>query len=566
MRVRIIAGALALVAFVLLVRLYMLQIMHGEEYRNRATEQYAHGVTIMSRGTIFFSDKNGRRVSAAALTPGYTLAVVPSQIEDAEDAYRRINALFPIDRDAFITKATKPDDPYEEIAARVPADRGALIKDAEIPGVRPVPTRWRVYPGGTAAAHTIGFMGYGDGTTISGQYGLERFYDGILSRSGAGLYGNFFAELFSNLSRPERSERPGADIVTSIEPTVQGFLEEELERYVRVWHPQSAGGIIMDPSTGEIVAMAARPAFDPNNIADADPLSFKNPLVEDVYEFGSIMKPLTMAAGIDAGVVTPGATYRDQGYAIYDRLKIQNFDGKGRGTVSMQEVLNQSLNTGAAHIAVEKLGTAKFREYFDRYHLTTPTGIDLPNEAGPLVQNLTSPRDIEYATASYGQGFAVTPIAMVRALGTLANHGVVPAPHVVTMFDYPGEFGKKLESVPRERAISEETADTVTRMLVEVVDKALRSGTVKVPELSIAAKTGTAQIAEVSARGYYSDRYLHSFFGYFPAYDARFIVFFYAVAPQGAQYASETWTTPFMESVQFIMTYYDIEPDRAPTQ
>jgi cell division protein FtsI/penicillin-binding protein 2 len=155
---------------------------------------------------------------------------------------------------------------------------------------------------------------------------------------------------------------------------------------------------------------------------------------------------------------------------------------------------------------------------------------------------------------------------MARALGTLANHGLVPSPHVVVALDYPGEPAKKPDTLTPVRAISAETADTVTTMLVQVVDKALRGGTVRVPELSIAAKTGTAQIADPSTHGYYTDRYLHSFFGYFPAYNARFLVFFYAVAPQGAKYASETWTNPFMESVRFLMTYYGVQPDRAPTQ
>lgn len=563
-RVRIIAGAIALVVLVLVARLYSLQIMHGAEYRDKAEGQYGRSAAALSRGTIFFTDKNGLRVSAATLASGYTLAVVPNQIEDAESAYRHVNALFPVDHDAFIGKATKPDDPYEEIATRVPADLGVAIDSIEIPGVRLVSERWRIYPGGNMAAHAVGFMGFGTADTLSGQYGLERFYDSALSRSGANLYTNFFAELFTNL-RSSRG-RPGADVVTSLEPTVQGFLEEELARYASVWHPTSLGGIVMDPKTGSIIALAALPAFDPNAIAGADPTSFKNPLIENVYEFGSIMKPLTMAAGIDAGVVTPDTTYHDRGSAIYDGLKIQNFDGKARGTVPMQEVLNQSLNTGAAYVAVEKLGTAKFREYFDRYTLNAPTGIDLPNEAEPLISNLESPRKIEYATAAYGQGFAVTPVAMARALATLANHGVVPTPHVARVLDYPGEFGKKVDVATPVRAISPEAADTVTRMLVTVVDKALRGGTVKIPELSIAAKTGTAQIADANARGYYTDRYLHSFFGYFPAYDARFIVFLYAVAPQGAQYASETWTNPFMESVRFLMTYYHIEPDRAPLQ
>jgi cell division protein FtsI/penicillin-binding protein 2 len=353
--------------------------------------------------------------------------------------------------------------------------------------------------------------------------------------------------------------------VTSLEPNVQAFTEHILDSYGEAWLPDNSGMIILDPKTGAILALAARPTFDPNNLADADPRALSNPLTEKVYEFGSIVKPLTIAAALDANAITPETTYTDSGYAVYDGARISNFDGKGRGIVSMQEVLNQSLNTGVA-FAVEKMGRDVFRDYLERFALREETGIDVPGEAAPLTANLDSPRLIEYVTASFGQGIAVTPVAMARALGALANHGVVPGVHIATELVYPGGYTKKLGWAPERRAISEASAETLSRMLVEVVDTALKDGAVKIPELTVAAKTGTAQIARPDARGYYDDRYLHSFFGYFPAYDPEFLVFLYAVYPKGARYASETLTDPFMETVRFLVSYYDIKPDRAVTQ
>ena len=427
--------------------------------------------------------------------------------------------------------------------------------------------KWRLYPGNETAAQTIGFMGYGSGDTLVGQYGLERFYDEVLTKPNTGLYVNFFADLFAGIRSQFFSPQGqgGADVVTSLEPNVQTFLQGVLESYQTAWSAEEVGAIIIDPKTGSIYALATYPTFDLNHITQANPDAFSNRLVERVYEFGSIVKPLTVAAGIDAGVVTPESTYNDKGYAVYDGSRISNFDGKGRGVVSIQEVLNQSLNTGVAHI-VEKLGSNTFRSYLEAYGLKEETGIDLPNEAEPLVSNLESPRTIEYVTASFGQGIAVTPVAMTRALAVLANHGVVPSIHVGTALSYAGRFDKKIGWVKEERALSPESAETVTRMLVEVVDTSLRGGSVKIPELSVAAKTGTAQIARADARGYEENRFLHSFFGYFPAYDAQFLVFLYAVAPQGARYASETWTAPFMETVRFLVSYYDIPPDRLPVE
>jgi len=566
-RVRIVAGVVVLVGLFLIFRLYTLQIVHGADFRERAEGQYAIPSShYFDRGSIFFAPHAGLPISAATLDTGFTVALVPSDIVNPSEAYAALSEYITVDAEAFLAKAAKKDDPYEELARRVSLEVGKEIISREIPGVRLYREQWRTYPAGSVAAQTIGFMGYGSSDTLSGQYGLERFYDDVLTKPNTGLYVNFFADIFANIRTTvfNGNKEPGANVVTSLELDVQTFLEDVLSRYQKEWRAEEAGAIIIDPTTGAIVALASLPSFDPNNISSADPNAFLNPLVEKVYEFGSIVKPLTIAAGIDAGVITPETTYRDLGYAVYDGSRISNFDGKGRGVVSMQEVLSQSLNTGVAFVT-EQLGSDAFRSYFEKYGLREGTGIDLPNEAEPLTANLDSSRTIEYVTASFGQGIAVTPVAMARSLATLANKGLVPAPHIAVKLQYPGGLDKQLSWSPARRAISEESAETVTRMLVEVVDTALRGGTVRIPELSVAAKTGTAQIARANERGYSSDRFLHSFFGYFPAYDARFLVFFYAVAPQGARYASETWTAPFMESVRFLMTYYDIEPDRAPT-
>ena len=567
-RVRIIAIGIVLFSLLLLFRLYDVQIARGDDFRLEAEGQYAISSTRhFDRGSIFFTARDGSKISAATLDTGYTLALVPSEITHPASTYARLKEFLEIDSEIFFEKANKENDSYEELLRRVPSDIGGRIREESLLGVRVSREWWRLYPGKETAAQTIGFMGFGEGDSLVGQYGLERFYNTVLTKPNTGLYVNFFADIFANVSARLFSDgnRAGADVITSIEPTTQTFLETTLRTYNEDWNPQEIGAIIMRPDTGEIVALASLPTFDPNNLNDADPNALANPLVERVYEFGSIAKPLTVAAGIDAGVITPETTYNDKGYAIYDGARISNFDGKSRGVVLMQEILSQSLNTGVAFI-VEKLGTETFREYMDLYGLREETGIDLPNEAVPIVSNLESPRTIEYVTASFGQGIAVTPVAMTRALATLANDGLVPGPHIATALKYPDGGIKKMGWTPERRALSKETAETVTTMLVEVVDTALRNGSVKIPEMSVAAKTGTAQIARSDARGYYEDRFLHSFFGYFPAYDPEFIVFFYAVAPQGARYASETWTNPFIETVRFLTSYYVIQPDRAPTE
>ncbi len=567
-RVRILAAGIAVLGAVLLVRLYDVQVVKGDSYRERAEGQYAlQGAHHFSRGSIFFTPREGPLIAAATLENGYTVAVIPTQLEDVTSTYTALSKHLALDPAAFLEKASKKDDPYEELARRVPDSVGKILREEELSGIGVYREAWRTYPGDETAAHTVGFLGYGNSDTLSGQYGLERYYNQVLEKPESSLYVNFFASLFADLRSRffTAGTEAGADVVTSIEPTVQTFLQGLITRYQSEWGPEEVGAIILDPRTGSIVALATLPSFNPNAISEADPNAFSNRLVERVYEFGSIVKPLTVAAGLDAGVITPDTTYNDRGTAVYDGSRINNFDGKARGVVSMQEVLNQSLNTGVAFI-VEQLGTGVFRSYLERFGLREQTGIDLPNEALPLVDNLDSPRTIEYVTASFGQGIAVSPVAMARSLAALANGGEVPTLHVASELRYPGGVVKTLGWAPPTRAISPEAAETVTRMLVEVVDTSLRGGTVKIPELSVAAKTGTAQIARDGARGYDENRFLHSFFGYFPAYEPEFLVFFYAVAPQGARYASETWTAPFMESVRFLVSYYDIEPDRIPLE
>ena len=175
---------------------------------------------------------------------------------------------------------------------------------------------------------------------------------------------------------------------------------------------------------------------------------------------------------------------------------------------------------------------------------------------------LKSPRDIEYANASFGQGIALTPMAMIRALASLGNGGNLVVPHVVKKIKYDDGMEKEMTYPTSRVKISEATGEEITRMLVEVMDKALKGGATKMEHYSVAVKTGTAQVANRESGGYYEDRHTHSFFGYFPAYDPKFVVLLYAVNPKGIRYASETWADPFIDITKFLLNYYQVPPDR----
>lgn len=562
-RARFIIYCTVAFAFIILCRLFFIQILNGSMYEERAQKQYIKPISnTIERGSIYFSQKNGDKIAVAGMKEGYNISINPKFIKNNEQVYNALSQYIDIEKEQFISKTKSTDSPYFELLKRVDSATGQSIALLRIPGVTAQRESWRVYPGDELASNTIGLTGENKEGKVAGRYGLESYYENVLSRKNNASNLNFFAELFSDIKKTVlESKNTEGDIVSSIEPTIQSYLEKTLSDTANKWKSDKIGGIIMDPKTGEIYAMAQIPSFNPNNLSNIkDVKVLSNRLVEDSYEMGSIIKPLTMAVGIETGAVNEKSTYKDDGSLVLNGRKISNHDGKAHGITTMQDVLSQSLNVGAATIA-QRTGYDIFSDYFFKLGMGEKTGIDQPNEQKGLVKNLTTKRDVEIATASYGQGISLTPVQTIRALSVLANGGLLIRPHVIKEIEYTDGNIEKNNSTST-RIFSKNSIDSVTNMLIELVDKALKNGQVKMEHYSIAAKTGTAQIADPVNGGYYKDRYLHSFFGYFPAYNPKFIVFIYHTNPKGAEYASETLTDPFMQLTKLLINYYEIAPDR----
>lgn len=548
---------------VLITRLFFVQVVRADYYNNLANRQYlAPAGDDFERGNIYFTKKDGQLISAATIKNGFQIAINPKILENPENIYEKLSGIINLDKDDFL-KHSQKDNSYEVVAHRVDNETAKKIKDLKIKGLDVFSENWRYYPADNLASRVLGFVGY-KGDELVGCYGLERYYESVLARNDKNNFINSFAEILTDIKEVisgDTSEK--GDIVLTIEPNVQSALENNLEKMLKKYEGEMAAGIIIEPKTGKILAMAAKPDFNPNSYGENKNLNiFINPLVESVFEMGSIMKPLTVAAALDQGKITAETKYDDYGYVDVEGQRLNNYDKKARGNVSIQDVLNYSINTGAVFV-MRKLGKEKFHDYLINYGFGEKTNVDLPAEIQGLLSNVTeSPREIEYATASFGQGFAVTPVEMASAFSALANGGYLMKPYVVEGIKLQGIKDKEIKPEIRREVFKRETAEEVSRMLTKVFDEALLNGIYKMDHYSIAAKTGTAQVVNEGIKGYQENKYIHTFFGYAPAFDAKFLTLLILVKPQGVKYASLSLSEPFANITNFLLNYYEVPPDR----
>ena len=584
-RIRLLSVLFIFVGLVLIGKLYLLQVVHHENYLNLGDRQYIKkNSNISDRGDIYFTKKDGTYIVAATMKDDYALYINPkafftyiksdknigskSEDEVIRDLESRVPVLLKLDKEKnddfksklFKLKDKRSDTYFELIKGLDEADQNA-IKTLKLDYLGLGKEKKRYYPGNELASNVIGTMGF-KGDELAGRYGLEKQYENTLVRSSK-AYGNFFVDLFSGAKKViSDHESLEGDIYTTIEPVVQKELEKKIMQINDKQNSELTGAIVMNPYTGEIVAMAKVPTFSHDDKKDYNIANYKNDIVESSYEMGSIIKPLTMATGVDLGKVHADSTYNDTGFVKVKDRTIYNFDKKGRGTITMQTALSQSLNTGFVYVA-RLVGNEAMTKYFYSFGLDKKTGIDLPNESAPLTSNLNK-GDVEHATVSFGQGIAMSPLGTIRALSVIANGGYVIHPHVVSKVKYdigntddvkPEDFEKQIP------VLKSSTIDELRRMLVYNVDNSLLKGSRKNPRYTIGAKTGTAQIASASG-GYIEGKNIHTFIGFFPAYNPKFIVFMYTVDPKNSRYASESLAAPFLDLSDFLIQYYEIPADR----
>ncbi|MBI2634952.1 MAG: penicillin-binding protein 2 [Parcubacteria group bacterium] len=491
---------------------------------------------VTPRGSIFLTDKDTLPL-AAALNKEFPLVyAVPSKIKESQDAAKKLALILEIDETTLLNKLNKPNDPYEVLKKKVSEEVVGKIKTEKIEGVGIDNETQRYYPEGLYLSQALGFLGFTE-SGQAGQYGLEESYD---------------RELSDPIS--------GADLILTIDSSIQAQAGQILNKLVNEWDADGGSIIVMNPNNGDILAMSSLPDFDSNKYSEVkDKSVFINPVTLKRYEPGSVFKPITMSIGIETGAVTPETQYYNTGSVkIADRVISNSIPDKILGLQTMVKVLEQSLNTGAIFVQ-ERVPKDVFLKYLKEFGIDGKTGIDVSEVSGDL-SVLLNGRDINFATASFGQGVAVTPIGLIRDLAAIANGGKLVRPHLVSKIIWRNGDFREMTGGPEKQIISSETAAKLTGMMVKVIENGSgRSAQVK--GYTIAGKTGTAQVPSLKG-GAYLDEYIHTFVAFAPAYDPKFIALIKLDNPKGVRFAESTVVPIFRDLAEFIFSYLQIPPDK----
>ena len=542
---------------VIAVRLFYLQIIQGVfgggpeiPPENYPPEVASHrGLIIDRRGYILALNVFEYDVSAA-----------PDSIKNPQEVANQLSPLLGLSPDK-LASLLDSDKPYALLKKRVSQEVANAIASLESWGIYLKPKLRRRYPDGGLAAHLLGFVNL----DCDGGYGLEGLYDLLLKGAGTipdeEVYhqGGTIPFAFRQLALPQG----GTHLVLTLDRNIQYLVEQELEKAIDRYQADSGTIIVMDPKTGAILAMANYPSYDPNRFYEVPMESYINPAVSGQYEPGSVFKIITMAAGLDAGIITPDSTFYDSGEIKVGGAVIKNPDRRAHGLVTMTDVLAYSLNVGVAYVSTS-LGEETFYAYLKRFGCGDHTGIDLDGEiAGTLKQ--PGSRDwhkYDLGTNSFGQGIAVTPLQMIAAVAAVANRGSLMKPYLVERIVLGSGNGDDQGVIVTQptvvrQVVSAQTAEQLTDMLVEAVERGAELATV--PGYDVAGKTGTAQIP---VGGHYDPELtIASFVGYAPADDPRFIALVKIDKPRLDPWGAEVAAPVFKTIAERLFVLLDVPPD-----
>lgn len=540
-------------------RLFYLQLLNHKFYQAQALGQQAgFSEERGQRGEVFFKNSQeskgaygtGDVKSLAINKERWAVSAIPQEIEDKALFSESLGKAIGESKEFVLLKIENRDS-YTVIKKDLPKVAFEEVKKIKLDGISLENIPGRYYPQEKIASQVIGFLG-GDG---EGQYGIEGYYDEIL-KGQSGIKEEKRGLDLINFSAPEL-DLNGSDIYLTIDYNIQFEAESLLKEAQKNLNMDSGQVVVLKPDTGRVLAIANFPSFDLNFYSKENNLDiFQNSATQKLFEPGSIMKPFTMSMGINEGKITPDTTYTDYGFVKMGSTTIYNFDRRKYDQQTMTGVLEKSINTGAVFVS-QLIPQPIFLDYLDKFGFNEKTGIELQGEVSS--KNTLNGLDVEFATASYGQGISVTPIQIVRGFCAIANGGKLVKPYVVEKIVKGGKETETIPQILNEQVISKQTASQVTTMLTSVVEKGFGSGA-KIPGYYLAGKTGTAQVPFKDKKGYEPDKTIQTFIGFGPALNPQFLILVKIDNPKVS--SSVLSAVPvFKKLAQYIINYWQIPPD-----
>lgn len=549
------------VAFIIVIRLFVLQIVRGGKYSEMASGKHNVSAQLQpERGEIFVKEFGSQKLfSAATNKRTYLVYAEPSKIQNKVRAAHILATTLGLDENE-LNKTLRKDDPYEPIAHYISQETMEKIKSYGLKSVGFQDEIKRFYPERGFGGHILGFVGF-DKTKQSGRYGLEGYFDKELSGSSGYLKGekDALGRLIPWGSKVLEKAVDGTSLILTIDRGIQFFVCNKIKESVKKYEASSGTVIVMDPHTGKILAMCSYPDYNPNFYnKEKNQSIFNNPAIFNQYEPGSVFKPVTMAAAIDAKLISPESTYVDEGQVFIKPHTIKNSDGKRYGVQTMTQVLEKSLNTGVLYV-VKLLGPKKFREYVENFGFGNLTGIELDKEAVGDVSSLKKRGEIWSATASYGQGISVTPIQMLNAFNVIANGGKLMRPYIVEKTKEPSGLEYSAQPKIIRQVISSRASVLLRGMLASVVENGFGNHAA-VNGYYVAGKTGTAQVSEKGE--YAKGKKIATFAGFAPVDRPVFSMLIRLDNPQAVEWASDSTAPIFGEIAKYILQYYKVPSER----
>ena len=556
MRLKVISFIFLLGFVAIISRLFYWQVVMRKDLSRQAAYQYKGSeTTVAPRGSILAVDGTWL---AAARTNWLLFADKP-KLENLNLVANSLSPILEEESMDIYKRINKEGAVWLPIKHKITNEQKEKIEKLGLSGIGFEAEESRFYPEGSSSAQLLGFVGKNESGEDIGYFGLEGYYDlslrgksGFKSQekdlSGAPLISSGIKEI-SNVS--------GTNLITYIDKGIQAKAEEKLKLGIEKYGAKEGSVVIMDPKTGGIIAMASYPSYDPFKYGEYDGSLYKNPVISDVFEPGSIFKVVVMAAALDANVVEPD-TKCDicDGALKVDKYFIETWNKKYYPESTMTDVIVHSDNVGMSFVA-QKMGYDLMYDYLEKFGIGSLTGIDLQGESSVQLRKKGTWNIVDLVTSSFGQGIATTPIQILRASSVVANKGVMVTPKVVKAIELDG-WQQDVKNEEKVRVISKEASEKMTSIMVE----SARHGEAQWTNLkgfSVAGKTGTAQIP---IEGHYdAEKTIASFVGFAPANNPKFIMLVTLKEPQSSQWASETAAPLWYSIARDLFIFFGIQPE-----